>query len=217
MQISYYLSIPRMQCPVLQSCIIEVFGTEVLDLTLQCGLSGSDYFSESPEVPLLCQVTGRDMKSRGGWSGEQRAQGIREGKTLYHPHSFSALPAHLTTWELLKQTDACLTPDQLNWNFWVLSLSSSFFLKNSFPCWFFFNGWSRLRTTGSRVALQGFQKHMHIRKEVGEWRPTRMGELIVFYTLEAGTTFMQIPSSLHSLYSPTAESIQAEDGPGEWY
>ena len=67
------------------------------------------------------------MKSREGWSGEQRAQGIREGKTLHPPHSFSVLPARLTTWELLKQIDACLTPDQLNWNLWDLSLSSSFF------------------------------------------------------------------------------------------
>lgn len=207
MQISYYLSIPRMQCPVLQSCIIKMFGTEVPDLTLQCGLSGSDYFSESLELPSLCQVTGRDMKSREGWSGEQRAQGIREGKTLHPPHSFSALPAHLTTWELLKQTDACLTPDQLNWNLWDLSLSNSFLKKKktAFHAFFFFNEQSRLRTTGSRVALQGFQKRMHIRKEVGDWRPTGMGGLIVFYTLEAGTTSVQIPSSLHSLYSPAAE------------
>ena len=34
MQISYYLSMPRMQCPVLQSCIIKMFGTKVPDLTL---------------------------------------------------------------------------------------------------------------------------------------------------------------------------------------
>lgn len=34
MQISYYLSIPGMQCPVLQSCIIKMFGTRGVDLTL---------------------------------------------------------------------------------------------------------------------------------------------------------------------------------------
>lgn len=34
MQISYYLSIPRMQCPGLQSYIIKMFGTEVFALTL---------------------------------------------------------------------------------------------------------------------------------------------------------------------------------------
>lgn len=145
------------------------------------------------------------MKRRGGWSGEQRAQGIQEGKTL----SPSQLLSPACTFNHLGafKTDRCLSHSRpVELESLVIEPKQYFFLKNSFPCcFFFFNEWSRLRTTGSRVALQGFQKRVHIRKEVGDWRPARMGEFIVFHTLEAGTTFMQIPSSLHSLYSPTAE------------
>lgn len=68
---------------------------------------------------------GHEKQGRIGWRSE--GPGHPRGQTVYQPHRFSALPVHLTTWELLKRTGACLTPDQLNWNRWDLGLSSSFF------------------------------------------------------------------------------------------
>lgn len=100
----------------------------------------------------MCQVTGRDMKreGRGGEGKDQRARAPERTNFLY-PCSFSALPPHQNHPRALKKSDGCLTPDQLIWYHWHLGLGTNVSRR-------YFNGWPRLRTTGSHVAYRGFWK-----------------------------------------------------------